>query len=133
MPPPIDVEHSYGPHWADSAHIESNALVAAMKPIVLSVILSNENIRGPMLPPDRWPKVLSKEFMNRPTDWNHSRSIWIGAANRDGIFRKVDVRTEKVHGLTDQHASRVKKEQEGFNVSGVTFTGETCFRSFTAG
>jgi GrpB-like predicted nucleotidyltransferase (UPF0157 family) len=38
MPPPIDVQlHSYNPQWAESARIESNALVATMEPIVLSV------------------------------------------------------------------------------------------------
>jgi GrpB-like predicted nucleotidyltransferase (UPF0157 family) len=38
MPPPIDVQlHSYDPQWAESARIESNALVATMEPTVLSV------------------------------------------------------------------------------------------------
>jgi len=50
--------------------------------------------------------------MDRWTDWNDSCAIRIRAANFDGIFREINVSTQKRYRLAHQHSGRVQKEHE---------------------
>src|SRR5215469_9382277 len=76
-------------------------------------IKAYENICCFMLPTRGRPKVIGKHFMDRRTDGNHSCAIRIGTTNFNGIFREINVSTQKRYRLAHQYTGCVQNEQEG--------------------